>query len=125
VKLRHPQTRVLAVVAVSLFFTSGCSSPPRASTKLADQEIGAVQRATRNYHRTIKSITIKGDLLMVSVDDQDWDALDPDVQDAIRDTALNAWAKTWKNHHPRQKGTLRVSVMGYFGDRLATASTTL
>ncbi len=62
---------------------------------------------------------------MVSVDDHDWDALDSEVQDAIRDSALSAWAKTWREHHPHLKGTVRVSIVGYFADQLGGASTTL
>lgn len=117
--------RVLFAVAVSLFALFGCTSSRQNSATIQAQEVSAVQRATAKYHRTIKNIAIKGTTLVVSVDDQDWDVLDTDVQDSIRDSALSAWAKTWQTHHPHRKATLRVSIMGYFADQLGSASTTL
>ncbi|MDQ6932389.1 MAG: hypothetical protein M3160_04340 [Candidatus Eremiobacteraeota bacterium] len=115
----------LLCAAVSLWTMYGCSSPSQQKATTQAQEVSAVERATWKYHRTIKGITVKGETLMVSVDDHDWDALDADVQDAIRDSALSAWAKTWREHHPHRKARLRISIMGYFADQLGGASTRL
>jgi TRAP-type C4-dicarboxylate transport system substrate-binding protein len=124
-QLERIRTTLLFGLPACVATILGCSSPRQNARTIQAQEVSAVQRATQKYDRYVKNIAVSGSTLIVSVDDQEWDALDTDVQDAIRESALRAWATAWQRYHPHRKALLRVSVRGYFGAQLGSAATML
>ncbi|MBV9971845.1 MAG: hypothetical protein JO135_00760 [Candidatus Eremiobacteraeota bacterium] len=103
---------------------AGCSAPaPSAGDQVTNQEIREMQPTVDRYKsQSVMGFDVKGTTLMLNVDAEGWSQLDEPVELALRAAVLNAWARSWAKHHPRQHGVVRLRVQNYYGQEITSQS---
>jgi len=116
------KTVILALaIGISLGACSGSQSPASAVSRIADQETREMQPVVDGYKKqSVMGFDIKGTTLALSVDAEGWSELDESTEIAIRNAILDAWARVWAKHHPRQHAVLRLRVQNYYAQEITS-----
>ena len=103
---------------------AGCSAQgPSGGDQITVQETREMQPTIDRYKsQSVMGFDVKGATLMLNVDAEGWSQLDEPVELALRAAVLNAWARSWAKHHPRQHGVVRLRVQNYYGQEITSQS---
>ncbi len=100
----------LALVAVTA--CSAAQSPQAASEA---REIAHMQPMRQGNNDTVVGFDAHGTRMDVSIDLNEWETIDDDADQAIKDDALDRWKEAWSAENPGKHATLTVRLLDYHG----------
>ena len=108
-------------IGIALAACSTPQQPPSATAQIAEDETRQMRPIVDRYKsQSVMGFDIKGTTLVLSVDAEGWSQLDESADIALRNAILDAWARVWAKHHPRQRAALRLRVQNYYGQEITS-----
>lgn len=104
---------------------AACSQPAHSVNPVLAKEQSAVAPLKAKYKDVITGVEVKDRTLILYVEPNAMYSMDEDSEAAMKADALDRWKKAWTSAHPREHGTLHLSVRDYFGRALSTSSVTV
>jgi hypothetical protein len=117
--------RASAALGLTLVVLAGCSvqSP---SARIHAAELDKLTSFKKAYPNLVMGFDFAGNAtLIVSLDIQNYDALEDDQIAALRKAAVDAWRSAWLDSHPHGHAFLHVHMIDFIGRTIADVRTTV
>jgi hypothetical protein len=106
--------------AAVIVLLSACTSPsPQEATQ--NQELATLTPLKQKYHDVVMGFDFKpGEMLIVSLDLNNYNGMGDDDQDAMKKTIAATWRKAWQEAHPGEHATIHLKLMDFIGRTIGT-----
>jgi hypothetical protein len=113
--------RIAGIVAAALI--AACSSPPTSAENIESGERAAMAPLKTAYPDVVMGFDFHGPVVDVSIDMDGLEAMDDDVEAAMKKRAVTQWRSAWIATHPNQHGKLTIRIVDFRGNAQFTETT--
>ncbi|MDQ2992934.1 MAG: hypothetical protein M3R30_08980 [Candidatus Eremiobacteraeota bacterium] len=101
--------------ALALAVVTACSAPLSSQATSEPREIAHMQPMREGNNDTVVGFDVHGTRMDVSIDLNEWETIDDDADQAIKDDAMRRWKEAWSVENPGKHATLTVRLLDYHG----------